>query len=223
MARLLDRLRGAGRARGEPAADPEAPEGSVSASRRWLVVGLGNPGREYEGTRHNIGAEAVRRLAADLGLRLAHKRKLGGHAAEGTDRPGGDPLTLLVPGTYMNRSGGPVQQALAFYGLGLERLVVCHDDLDLPLGAIRLKRGGGDGGHKGLRSIRQRAGGGDFLRVRLGIDRPAGRQDPADYVLKPFAKAERDEVDLAVARAGDAVRDLVAEGLEAAQNRHHAR
>ncbi len=214
MQRLLARLRGAAR----PEQDPE----TVSGPERWLVVGLGNPGREYAGTRHNVGADAVRHLAGELGERLTDKRKLGGAAADAVERPGGARLTLLVPGSYMNRSGGPVQQALAFYGLGLDRLVVCHDDLDLPLGAIRLKRGGGDGGHKGLGSIRQRAGGGDFLRVRLGIDRPPGRQDPADYVLKPFAKAERAEADLAIARAGDAVRDLLRDGLEAAQNRHHA-
>lgn len=207
MRRLLSRLR----------AEPDDV-----ADDRWLVVGLGNPGPEYEGTRHNVGADAVRALAERLGLRLSSNRKLGGEAADGFDRPGGTRCTLLVPGSYMNRSGGPVQQAMAFYKIGLERVVVCHDDLDLPVGTVRLKRGGGDGGHKGLKDIRAKAGA-DTARVRIGVGRPPGRQDPADHVLKPFRRDERDEVDLAVATAGDAVLDLIAEGLEAAQNRHHAR
>lgn len=207
MRRLLARLRGS--------------DDAVAADR-WLVVGLGNPGGTYAGTRHNIGADAVRALADRLGLSLKSNRKLGGEAADGFDRPGGSRLTLLVPGTYMNRSGGPVQQALAFYKLGLDRLIVCHDDLDLPLGTVRLKRGGGDGGHKGLADIRQRVGA-DSLRVRLGIGRPTGKQDPADYVLKPFRRDERDEAELALATAGDAVLDLISDGLEAAQNRHHAK
>lgn len=207
MRRLLARLR---------------DSGDAVADDRWLVVGLGNPGKAYAGTRHNVGAEAVRALAERLGLTLKPNRKLGGEAADGVDRPGGARCTLLVPGTYMNRSGGPVQQALAFYKLGMDRLVVCHDDLDLPVGTVRLKRGGGDGGHKGLADIRQKVGA-DSLRVRIGIGRPQGRQDPADYVLKPFSRAERDDADRAVATAGDAVLDLLADGLEAAQNRHHAR
>lgn len=202
---LLARLRGSG---------------DAVADDRWIVVGLGNPGKAYAGTRHNVGADAVRALAERLGLSLTANRKLGGEAADG--RADGARCTLLIPGTYMNRSGGPVQQALAFYKAGVDRLIVCHDDLDLPVGTVRLKRGGGDGGHKGLADIRQKVGA-DSLRVRLGIGRPQGRQDPADYVLKPFGRAERDDADHAVATAGDAVLDLMADGLEAAQNRHHAK
>lgn len=190
------------------------------ADDRWLVVGLGNPGRSYAGTRHNVGAEAVRALADRLGVRLSSNRKLGGEAGDG--HPGSARATLLVPGTYMNRSGDAVQRALAFYKLALDRLIVCHDDLDLPVGVVRLKRGGGDGGHKGLGDIRRTVGA-DSVRVRIGIGRPDGPQDPADYVLKPIARAERGDIDAALATAGEAVLDVIADGLEPAQNRHHAK
>jgi PTH1 family peptidyl-tRNA hydrolase len=195
------------------------PDDAV-ADDRWLVVGLGNPGRQYANTRHNVGAEAVRTLADRLGLRLSSHRKLGGQAVDA--RPGGARATLMVPATYMNRSGDAVGRALSFYKLGLDRLIVCHDDLDLPVGVVRLKRGGGDGGHKGLGDIRRTVGA-NTLRVRIGIGRPHGPQDPGDYVLKPVARAERDDLDRALATAGDAVLDLIADGLEAAQNRHHAK
>lgn len=206
MRRLRARLRGSG--------------DDVAEGDRWLVAGLGNPGARYAGSRHNVGADTVRILADRLGLALRANRKLGGEAADGWMGPAR--CTLLVPGTYMNHSGGPVRQAMAFYKVDLDRVVVCHDDLDLPLGTVRLKRGGGDGGHNGLKDIRGKAGA-DTLRVRIGVGRPPGRQDPADYVLKPFRRDERDEADLALARAADAVRDLITEGLEAAQNRHHAK
>lgn len=195
-------------------------DGDDVAHDRWLVAGLGNPGRAYAGTRHNVGADAVRTLAERLGVRLSSNRKLGGEAADG--HVTGGRVTLLVPGTYMNRSGDAVQRALAFYKLAIDRLIVCHDDLDLPVGTVRLKRGGGDGGHKGLGDIRRKVGA-DSLRVRIGIGRPQGAQDPADYVLKPFARAESDDVERALVTAGDAVLDLIAEGLEPAQNRHHAK
>lgn len=190
---------------------------------RWIVVGLGNPDAEYAGTRHNIGADVVRRLAVRLGASFKPHGKVPAQVADTWDRPGGTPLSLVIPFGYMNTCGGPVQQALAFYKVGHERLIVVHDDLDLPPGALRLKRGGGDAGHNGLRDIRSRTGSGDFLRVRVGIGRPPGRMDPAAYVLRRFSAAERDTVDVAVEEACDAIVDLVAEGLEAAQNRHHAR
>ncbi|MDP8978037.1 MAG: aminoacyl-tRNA hydrolase [Actinomycetota bacterium] len=190
------------------------------AGDRWLVVGLGNPEREYGGTRHNVGADAVRALAARLGGRLRAHRA-GALVADLVERPGGTPLSLVVPTGYMNESGGPVQRVAAFYRLPPERLVVVHDDLDLALATLRLKRGGGTAGHNGLADIRRRLGTGDFYRVRLGIGRPPGRMDPADYVLRRFPARDREAVDLAVAAVGDAVLDLVGEGLEAAQNRHH--
>ena len=188
---------------------------------RWRVRVLGNPGREHGGPRHNVGADVVRRLAARLGASFKPHKRAKAQVADTHDRPGGTPLSLVVPFGYMNRSGGPVQQAMAFYKVPHERLIVVHDDLDLDIGTLRLKRGGGDAGHKGLRDIRQRTGDGDYFRVRVGIGRPPGRQDPADYVLKRFGAREREEIDVAVEEACDAVLDLVTDGLEAAQNRHH--
>lgn len=193
------------------------------AGDRWLVIGLGNPGAQYEGTRHNVGADVVQRLADRLGVRLTASSKARSRVADTFDRPGGVPLTLAVPNGYMNESGGPVQAAKDFYKVPSDRLIVVHDDLDLPLAALRLKRGGGHGGHNGLRDIAARTGGPDFHRVRIGIGRPPGRQDPADYVLKRFAPKDREQVDVTIEEAADAVLDLVAHGLEAAQNRFHAR
>lgn len=189
-------------------------------SARWLVVGLGNPEPEYAGTRHNVGADVVRVLAERHGLSL-RRHKAGVLAADTVLRPSGTPLTVALPTGYMNNAGGPVQRALAFYSVGLDRLVVVHDDLDLELGVVRLKRGGGSGGHNGLRDITRRAGGPDFLRVRIGIGRPPGRQDPADYVLKRFPARTRSELDVTLAQAADAVIELVEHGLETAQNRNH--
>lgn len=189
---------------------------------RWVLVGLGNPEAEYGGTRHNIGADVIRALADRLGADLK-PHKAQAHVADTFDRPGGMPLTLAVPFGYMNACGGPVQQVTAFYKVPPARLVVVHDDLDLPVGVLRLKQGGGTAGHNGLKDIQRRIGTPDFLRLRFGLGRPPGRQDAADYVLKPFGRAERaDVVDIAVEHAGDALLLLVQEGLEAAQNRYHA-
>lgn len=189
---------------------------------RWLVVGLGNPVSEYDGTRHNIGADAVRLLADRLGVGMkAHKAKA--NAVETRTSPGGPPLVLAVPHGYMNRSGGPTQALAQFYKVDVDRLVVVHDDLDLDLGQIRLKRGGGTAGHNGLKDIAQRTGSPDFMRVRIGIGRPPGRQPASDYVLKRFSSNERDDAELARERAADAIVDLVEQGLEVAQNRHHGR
>jgi PTH1 family peptidyl-tRNA hydrolase len=188
---------------------------------RWLVVGLGNPDAEYGGTRHNVGADVVRALAGRLGVTFKpHKARA--QVADTWDRPGGTPLSLAVPFGYMNESGGPVQALTAFYKVPHERLVVVHDELDLAFATLRLKRGGGTAGHNGLKDVQRRTGSPDFTRVRIGIGRPPGRQDPADYVLKRFATKERDEIDVTIAQAGDAILTLVADGLEAAQNRFHA-
>jgi peptidyl-tRNA hydrolase, PTH1 family len=190
------------------------------ASDRWLIVGLGNPEAEYGGTRHNIGADTVRRLADRLGGSFK-PHKAQAQVADCFDRPGGTALSLIVPFGYMNRSGGPTQQAMSFYSADHDRLIVVHDDLDLDIGKLRLKLGGGDGGHNGLKDIRKRTGSGDYLRVRIGIGRPPGRMDPAAYVLKKFSASDREEIDIVVERACDAILDLVSSGLEAAQNRHH--
>ena len=189
---------------------------------RWLVVGLGNPPAEYGGTRHNIGADAVRRLSERLGVTLkAHKAKA--NTADTVTQPGGPPVTLAVCHGYMNTSGGPTQALAAFYKLEPDRIVVAHDELDLELGQIRLKVGGGTAGHKGLADIAKRLGSPDFLRVRIGIGRPPGRQPARDFVLGRFKGEQAEEAELARERAADAIVDLVEHGLEHAQNRHHGR
>ena len=187
----------------------------------WLVVGLGNPGAEYAATRHNAGFLVVDLLAERLGARLArHKR---GHALAAEAKlglPGSlTPLVLVEPLSFMNASGGPVKALAAFYGVADDRMVVVHDELDLPFGTIRTKQGGGDNGHNGLKSLRGSLGTGDFYRVRVGVGRPPGRQDPADWVLKGFGATERRELPEVVDRAADTVECLLTEGLEATQNR----
>ena len=191
------------------------------SSSPWLVVGLGNPGPEYAPTRHNIGFLVTDRLADQAGAKLArHKR---GHALAAEAKigmPGSmTHLVLVEPLSFMNESGGPVKALMGFYGVEPDRLVVVHDELDIPFQAIRAKLGGGDNGHNGLKSIRRALGTGDFYRVRVGIGRPPGRQDPAAFVLKPFSGTERAEVPEVVQRAADAVECLVTTGLEATQNR----
>lgn len=199
----------------------------VSGEDRWLVVGLGNPEAEYAGTRHNVGADAVRLLARRLGASFKpHKAQaqiadtFSRSGATGAE-PGGTRLSLCLAFGYYNTTGGPVQAAMAFYKIPHERLIVVHDDIDLELGTVRVKRGGGTGGNKGLASIQQRTGSADFLRVRIGIGRPPGRQSAADYVLKRFASKQREEADIAIERAAEAVLDLTTEDLETVQNRHH--
>jgi PTH1 family peptidyl-tRNA hydrolase len=188
------------------------------ADDRTLVVGLGNPGPKYAGTRHNAGFLVVDLLAERLGGRFkAHK----GRADVVEGRLAGLPVVLAKPKAYMNESGGPVVSIARFYKVPVERIVVVHDELDLPYGAVRLKVGGGDGGHNGLRSVTSAVGSKEYARVRFGIGRPPGRQDPADYVLREFAAAERKDLAFHVDRAADAVELLLAEGLVAAQNHFH--
>ena len=187
----------------------------------WLVVGLGNPGPTYAGTRHNIGVMAVERLADSLGGRLAAHRRCRAEVSEGRIGPLGHGAIRVVASRtrgFMNESGGPVACLSDFYKVPVEQIIVLHDELDLPLGGLRLKLGGGDNGHNGLRSLRRSLGSGDFHRIRLGIGRPPGRQDPADFVLRPFTGAERTEVDLLCVEAVDAIEVLVRQGLPAAQN-----
>jgi peptidyl-tRNA hydrolase, PTH1 family len=185
-----------------------------------LVVGLGNPGPEYAETRHNVGVRVVELLAARAGGGRFAKHKTNADVLEG--RLAGRRAVLAVPRTYMNVSGGPVAGLLRYYGVAPTDLVVVHDDLDLGFGVVRLKQGGGEGGHNGLRSISTSIGTKDYLRVRVGIGRPPGRQDPADFVLKRFSGAERKELDFAVDLAADAAEALLQDGLEPAQNRFHA-
>lgn len=187
----------------------------------WLVVGLGNPGSQYAGNRHNIGRMVVDELAARFGARFT-RHKTGAGVAEGRDRPGGTRFVLAAAQTYMNESGRPVGALMQFYSLPPDRLIVVHDELDIPFGDLRLKSGGGHGGHNGVRDIAAVLGTPEFPRVRLGIGRPPGRQPAADFVLKDFASAERAEVPLLVGDAADAVIDLADLGLEAAQQRWNA-
>lgn len=185
---------------------------------RWIIAGLGNPGPAYADTRHNAGQMVVVLLAERMGARFkAHKTR--NDIAEG--RLAGQPVTLARPQSYMNLSGGPVAALAAFYKLPAERIVVLHDELDIPFGAVRLKLGGGDNGHNGLRSITASLGTRDYYRVRFGIGRPPGRMDPAAFVLRDFSAAERKELPLAVDRCADAAETLITKGLAEAQNTYH--
>jgi len=190
----------------------------------WLVVGLGNPGPAYAHNRHNVGFRIADVLADRAGVRFSRHRRAVAAVAEGRlgGVPGGPKLVLAKPMTYMNLSGGPVVGLVNFYKIPRERIVVVHDELDIPYGQLRLKLGGGEGGHNGLRSVSSALGSRDYLRVRFGIGRPPGRQDPADYVLSDFSTAERKELDVLIDRAADAVETLIAKGLETAQNIYHA-
>lgn len=191
----------------------------------WLVVGLGNPGPRYAGTRHNIGQVVVDQLAGGQSFKAGKHQAVVCETRLGTG-PGGAPgpkVVLVKPTTYMNVSGGPVAGLARWFGVAVEQVVVVHDELDIDLGRLRLKRGGGEGGHNGLRSVTQSLGSKDYVRVRCGIGRPPGRQDPADFVLTGFAKKEQPEVELLVVDAVDAVESIVTEGLDAAQLRFHTR
>ncbi|NBE93667.1 aminoacyl-tRNA hydrolase [Nonomuraea sp. KC401] len=181
---------------------------------RWLIAGLGNPGPEYAGNRHNAGFMVLDELAARAGGRFkAHKSRA--EVCETRE------AILAKPLTYMNLSGGPVKALSDFYKIGPERLIVVHDELDVPYGALRAKLGGGDNGHNGLKSITKVLGTRDYLRVRFGIGRPPGRMDPAAYVLRDFATAERKDLPFLVDRAADVVESLMTRGLDATQNDFH--
>lgn len=187
----------------------------------WLIVGLGNPGPRYELTRHNVGQLVVDELAARRGEGFrAHKAQA--RVAETWLRPGGAKLILAKPNTFMNVSGGPVAGLAKFYGVEPENVVVIHDELDIPFDTIKLKSGGGHGGHNGVRDVAKALDSTEFARVRVGIGRPAGRQDPADWVLDPFGATERKNLPILIGDAADAVEQLVEEGLLAAQQKHHA-
>ena len=189
----------------------------------FLVVGLGNPGPSYAGNRHNVGAMVLDELAARAGVKLSPGKGKRARTLIGEGRLAGRRVVLARPTSYMNESGGPVRGLLDYHSIPPTDLVVLHDELDIPFAGVRLKRGGGEGGHNGLRSISRATGTRDYLRVRVGIGRPPGRQDPADFVLKDFSATERKELDLLVAEAADATEELLVRGLEAAQNVVHPR
>ena len=195
----------------------------------WLVVGLGNPGPSYAGNRHNVGQMVLDELVRRTGQQLAVRRTSSTRAAVCESRlgmlPGGAPgprVVLAKPASYMNVSGAPVAALVHYLGVPTERVVVVHDELDIPFGQIRLKAGGGEGGHNGLRSISSALGSRDYLRVRVGVGRPPGRTDAADYVLRDFSAAERKDLPWLVDAAADAVEMIVTQGLLAAQQRFHS-
>ncbi|MFJ4435253.1 aminoacyl-tRNA hydrolase [Streptomyces sp. NPDC088923] len=190
----------------------------------WLVAGLGNPGPEYAGNRHNVGFMVADLLAARVGGRFKRAARAQAQVVEGRLGVPGVSSTRVViakPLSYMNLSGGPVTALRDFYKVPLERVVAVHDELDIDYGVLRLKLGGGDNGHNGLKSM-TKAMGPAYHRVRFGIGRPPGRMQVADFVLKDFSSAERKELDYFVDRAADAVEALVTQGLERAQGSYHS-
>lgn len=205
---LLDRLRH--RRKDDPVAD-----------NTWLVVGLGNPGAQYAGNRHNVGQMVADELAARVGATFK-SHKTSSRVAEGFLGPGGPKLVIAKPNSYMNTSGGPVSALLKYYSLPTDRLIIVHDELDIPFDTVRLKQGGGHGGHNGIRDVSKAIDAGDFTRVRVGIGRPPGRQDAADFVLKDFSGTERQALPNLLSDAADAVEAIVEHGLVAAQQRFHS-
>lgn len=190
----------------------------------YLVVGLGNPGDRYAGTRHNVGQMVLDHIAGQTGGSFKKARRGQAVVIEGRmGAPGRGARTILAKTTtYMNTSGGPVSALADFYSVAPENVIVVHDEVDIPFDTVRLKRGGGEGGHNGLRDISSALGTKDYLRVRVGVGRPPGRQDTADFVLAPFSSAERTTLPILIDDAAGAVERLVLEGLTAAQQHVHA-
>ena len=190
----------------------------------FVIAGLGNPGPAYAGTRHNIGAMVVAELAAQLSLKLSRHKKAFAAVGEGhIGLPGSQHgVVLAIPLCYMNESGGPIKSILDYYEVPLENLIVVHDELDIDFAAIRLKLGGGDNGHNGLKSIKKSIGSGEYYRTRMGIGRPQGRQDPADFVLSQFSAGERKELPELISRGCEALETLVTRGLDLAQSKFNS-
>jgi PTH1 family peptidyl-tRNA hydrolase len=183
----------------------------------WLVAGLGNPDDRYSRTRHNIGRMVVDELAREAGERFRKVRFLPVESAE--IRIGDERVILARSTRYMNESGPSYASLAKKQGVDLDHLIAVHDELDIPAATIRVKQGGGNSGHNGVRSLDQALRSGDYLRVRVGIGRPPGRQDPSDFVLQPVAARDEQDLALLVGHAADAVRALIAEGLERTQDR----
>lgn len=190
-------------------------------SDAWLIVGLGNPGPEYEKTRHNIGQMVLDELAKEVGGSFKKHSKASAVVVEGRLGFGGPKVILMKSLGYMNTSGGPVSAVAKFYGIDPDHIIVVHDELDIPFDTIKLKIGGGEGGHNGLRDITKALGTKDYYRVRTGIGRPPGRMDTADFVLKPFSSTEAKDLPFLISNAADATVMLIKEGLQATQQRYH--
>ncbi len=187
-------------------------------ANRWLIVGLGNPGPEYMNTRHNIGALVVERMAAQSQAKFsAHKARAD--IAEIRLGVGGETPVLILarPRSYMNESGGPVKGLADYFSIAPDQIIVLHDELDIDFNSIRVKLGGGDNGHNGLKSVTQSLGSGEYYRIRMGIGRPQGQQDPADFVLKQFAIQENKDLEVFLAEGGDEIESLIKQGLEKTQ------
>ncbi|MFJ4921276.1 aminoacyl-tRNA hydrolase [Streptomyces sp. NPDC088725] len=197
---------------------------TTDASAPWLIVGLGNPGPEYAANRHNVGFMVADLLAERIGGSFKRAQKAQAQVIEGrigAPGPANRRVVLAKPGSFMNLSGGPVTALRDFYKVPTANVVAVHDELDLDYGALRVKLGGGDNGHNGLKSM-TKAMGAEYHRVRFGIGRPPGRMQVADFVLKDFSSAERKELAYFVDRAADAVEALVTEGLERAQTAYNS-
>jgi PTH1 family peptidyl-tRNA hydrolase len=187
----------------------------------WLIVGLGNPGSEYSNNRHNVGQMVLDELASRMGGKFkTHKARA--QVLEGRLGIGGPRVVLAKPMTYMNVSGGPVAGLSKFFDIAPDHVIAVHDEIDIPFNTVKLKIGGGEGGHNGLRDISKALATKDYLRVRVGVGRPPGRMDTADFVLRDFATAEKKELPFLLDEAADAVELLMNEGLLAAQQKHHA-
>jgi PTH1 family peptidyl-tRNA hydrolase len=186
----------------------------------WLIVGLGNPGPQYQGNRHNVGQMVLDELAGRMGAGFkTHKARA--QVVEGRLGIGGPRVVLAKPMSYMNVSGGPVSALANFYGVAPDHVVALHDEIDIPFNTVKLKLGGGEGGHNGLRDISKALGTKDYLRVRVGVGRPPGRMDTADFVLRDFGTAELKELPFLLDEAADAVELLMRDGLLAAQQKFH--
>lgn len=192
------------------------------AENTWLVAGLGNPGPGYSRNRHNVGQMVLDELASRIGGGPFKSHKTHAQVVEGRLRPGGPRLVLGKPLTFMNLSGGPVSAMAKFYGVQPDHVIAVHDEIDIPFNTVKLKIGGGEGGHNGLRDISKALGTKDYFRIRVGVGRPPGRMDTADYVLKDFGIAEKKELPFLISEAADAVELLIDEGLLAAQQKFHS-
>ena len=202
----------------------------MSDTAAWLVVGLGNPGPTYAAHRHNVGYRVVQELARRAGVGFTAPARMRAEVAETRLAAGGigavgtalARIVLARSRTYMNETGGPVKRLCDYYKVEPAHVIAVHDELDIDFGQLRIKFGGGDNGHNGLKSIRSALGTGDFGRIRFGIGRPPGRQDPADFVLNPFPAAMSTDLAIEIDRAADAVESLIADGLPATQNRFNS-
>lgn len=196
----------------------QKPESETTTDSSYLIVGLGNPGREYRNTRHNVGFLAIDALAKSLNVTLG---KVQSKALVGQGKIGASKVILVKPQTYMNLSGQAVSGLLNFYKISTEHLIVIHDDIDLPFGTIRIRPGGGSAGQRGVKSIIEKVGTQEFARMRLGVGRPPGQMDAAAYVLQPFTKEDEEFLVNFLAKAAEAAGEFVNKGLNAAMNKYN--